>query len=278
MTRLRRASSQSPLDLILSAYLENHPNTPDPARLRQAVAQTLAELAPGPSALAEALAQAARRLRDTTPAIGQRYSETKTPQGDVTGLEDVTDLESVEGIESSEADEPPRTRRRVRQTASPQDHAMGQSELAFEFQPEERPAAASGGPASPVLAEQARSEADDPPDAVASTVPAPAPEPEAEAVERAPRKRKRPSRPASRRRKASVDSPSAEEPDIDRITAPGVDTPEPASQAEPDSDSETQPLRHTAESVFQNFPQSENVQPRPIDRPGGGPGRRHRDE
>jgi hypothetical protein len=272
MTRLRGATSQSPVDLILSAYLENHPNTPDPARLRQAVAQTLAELAPGSGALAEALAQAAHRLRGTAPAIGQRSSKAKTLQGDVTGVE------IVEEIESSEADELPRTKRRVRRTPSPQDHATGQSELAFEFQPEERPAAAADEPASPVLADQAGDGADDPPDAIASAFPESVPEHDVEAVESAPRKRKRPSRPASRRRKASVDASSAGEPDIDRTTAPNADTHEPESQAEPDNDSETQPLRHSAESVFQNFPQSENAQPGPIDRAGGGSGRRYGDE
>jgi hypothetical protein len=268
MTRLRGATSQAPLDLILSAYLENHPNTPDPARLRQAVAQTLAELAPGSRALAEALVQAAHRLRDTTPAIGQRNSVAKTLQGAVASVE------SVEEIESSETVAPPQTRRRVRRTASPQDRTVAQSELAFEFEPEERPAAGSDEPASPVVAQQAGAKADDPPDAVASTILEPVPATEAETAESAPRKRKRPSRPASRRRKGSVDATSAEEPDIDRAAATGGDSHEPESQAEPDSDSETQPLRHTAESVFQNFPQSENAQPAPIDRTGGGSGRR----
>jgi hypothetical protein len=124
------------------------------------------------------------------------------------------------------------------------------------------------------VAQQAGAKADDPPDAVASTILEPVPATEAETAESAPRKRKRPSRPASRRRKGSVDATSAEEPDIDRAAATGGDSHEPESQAEPDSDSETQPLRHTAESVFQNFPQSENAQPAPIDRTGGGSGRR----
>jgi hypothetical protein len=270
MTRLRGATSKSPVDLILSAYLENHPDTPDPARLRQAVAQTLAELAPGSTVLAEALAQAAHRLRGTAPAIGQRNSEAATPRGDI------TDTQRVEEPEPGETDELPPSRRRTRRRTAAQDHLLGQSSLAFEFQPEEHPATASDEPASPVLAaDQPDPEA--PAEAVAPASPDSGVEPQAEALEH-PRKRKRPSRPASRRRKTSLDVTSAEEPGIERSTAPNGDSHDPGSQADPDHDTETQPVRHTAESVFQNFPQNERSQPGPMDRSGSGSDRRFEDE
>ncbi len=265
MTLPRRAKSQPPVDLILAAYLENHPDTPDPTRLRQAVAQTLADLDPGSKVLAEGLAQAAHGLRGTAPAIvGRRNSEAATPPGDM------TDAQGVEEIEPGETDEHPRLKRRVRRTIGPQDHALGQSELAFEFHPEEQPETASDQPTSPIpAADEFSVEAEDRSDAVASVAPEPRAEPEAGATESAPRKRKRPSRPASQRRKASLDATGAEESDLDRTTAPGGDSDQPASRAEPDSDTETEPVRHTAESVFQSFPQSEKSQARPLDRPGG---------
>jgi hypothetical protein len=250
MTRIRRAKSHSPVDLILSAYLENHPDTPDPTLLRQAIAQTLAELAPGSKVLAEALAQAAHRLRGAVPpTIERRSSDAATPP------DDMTDAQGVKEIGASGTDEPPRIRRRVRQTTSPQDHTLGQSELAFEFQPEQQPATAPDEPASPIPAANAPdtkagywSDADAPVD------PESAVEPETEAVESAPRKRKRPSRPASRRRKAGLDATSADATDLDPTLAPNGNNEEPESQGELDNDAEAQPLRHTAESVFQNFP------------------------
>jgi hypothetical protein len=272
MTRLRGATSQSPVDLILSAYLENHPDTPDPARLRQAVAQTLAELAPGSAVLAEALAQAAHRLRGTAPAIGQRNSEAAMPRGDI------ADAQSVEESEPGETDEPPPIRRRTNRRTAAQQHTLGQSSLTFEFQPEEHPATISDEAASPFLvADQPDPEADALEGAVAPASPDSGVGPQAEALEH-PRKRKRPSRPASRRRKTSLDVTSAEEPGIERSTTPNGDSHDPEAQAEPDHDTETQPVRHTAESVFQNFPHNERSQPGPMDRSGSRSDRRYEDE